>query len=53
MLDICFCNNKNCKSRKDCGRALENYDKTKIDKYVSMADFQCDKANSMYIPVIK
>lgn len=41
--DICFCANQDCKKRKKCARALENYsEETKKDKYFSMADFKCN-----------
>mgnify|MGYP001589252930 FL=1 len=47
--DICFCDNKECKKRKKCGRALENYsDEEKKGRLFSMAIFNCEE-NNMFI----
>ena len=47
--DICFCDNKECKKRKKCTRALENYsDEEKKGRLFSMAIFNCEE-NNMFI----
>ena len=47
--DICFCDNKECKKRKKCARALENYsDEEKKGRLFSMAIFNCE-GNNMFI----
>lgn len=43
FMDMCFCGTMECKERKKCARALENYgDKVrKVNAYFSMCDFNC------------
>lgn len=43
MKDITFCINKECKERKDCFRAEENYPDTKAVN--SYAMFECDSCD--------
>lgn len=50
--DMCFCATKTCKKRKECARALENYDmKDTRGNFFSLADFNCDNrdTNSMFM----
>lgn len=39
--DICFCENKECKKRKSCMRALENHDRNSLTELISIANFKC------------
>lgn len=41
ITDICFCDNKECKKRKSCLRALENHIKDDLPPYISVAHFKC------------
>lgn len=43
MKDITFCINKECKERKDCFRAEENY--TNTNSVNSYAMFECDSCD--------
>ena len=39
--DICFCDNKSCKKRKQCLRAIENHNRDDLPKYNYFASFKC------------
>ena len=41
ITDICFCDNKECKKRKRCLRAIENHNKDDLPSYYSVANFKC------------
>lgn len=42
ITDICFCENKECKKRKQCYRALENHIRDDLPPYISVAHFKCN-----------
>lgn len=41
ITDICFCDNINCKKRKQCLRATENHNRDNLPPYYSSASFKC------------
>lgn len=41
ITDICFCDNKSCKKRKQCLRAVENHNRDSLSEYISFASFKC------------
>lgn len=54
FMDMCFCDTMDCKERKKCARALENYEEKnrRANMYFSMASFNCptrDDGRRMFI----
>ena len=50
MKDITFCINKECKERKDCFRAEENY--TNTNSVNSYAMFECDSCDESSLELL-